>query len=324
MTIPGAVFRVVGQTMKALMRQLLVFLLAVFAITAASAAPRAEHVFIISIDGGKPAVIAQSHMPVLQQLVAEGAHTWVADTTYPSITLPSHTSMLTGVGPGVHKVLWNEWIPSNGLVTVPTIFVIAKQAGLSTAMFVGKEKFRHLDLPGSLDVFEFNPANSTNVTKTMAGDLKPMKEDTVLAKYVAQDAARYIRDKKPNLCFIHFTDTDNTGHKYGWGSPEQIQAFADVDVALGVVVQAVRDAGIADSSVIIVSADHGGHAKTHGLSIPDDMLIPWIAWGAGVKKNFEITAPVVTYDTAATALWLLDLPRSDSLEGKPVTSAFEP
>jgi hypothetical protein len=38
-----------------------------------SAAPRAEHVFIISIDGGKPAVIAQSAMPVLNRLVREGA-----------------------------------------------------------------------------------------------------------------------------------------------------------------------------------------------------------------------------------------------------------
>src|SRR5580693_2061824 len=104
--------------MKDLFRRLGVLLVAVMAALAAAAAPRAEHVFIISIDGGKPAVIAQSDMPVLKQLVAEGAHTWVADTTYPSITLPSHTSMLTGVGPDKHRVLWNEWIPSNGLVKV--------------------------------------------------------------------------------------------------------------------------------------------------------------------------------------------------------------
>src|SRR5260370_28484192 len=52
---------------------------------------RAEHVFIISIDGGKPAVIGQSQMPVLQKLVAEGAHTWTANTIFPSKTLPAHT-----------------------------------------------------------------------------------------------------------------------------------------------------------------------------------------------------------------------------------------
>jgi predicted AlkP superfamily pyrophosphatase or phosphodiesterase len=310
--------------MKAPMFRLIVLVVAGWMALAASAAPRAEHVFIISIDGGKPAVIAQSDMPVLKQLVADGAHTWVADTTYPSITLPSHTSMLTGVGPSRHMVLWNAWIPSNGLVKVPTIFVVAKHAGYSTAMFVGKEKFRHLDLPGSLDEFDFNQDAATQITKSMAGSAKPMKEGTVSAKIVAHDAAWYIRRKKPNLCFIHFTDTDDTGHKYGWGSPEQIKAFADVDAALGVVVKAIRKAGIADESVVIVTADHGGHAKTHGLSIPDDMNIPWITWGKGVKKNFEITNAVVTYDTAATALWLLDLPRADSLQGKPVTSAFEP
>lgn len=310
--------------MNKLIIRLFAFVLTAWLATLSTiAAPRVQHVFIISIDGGKPAVIAQSKMPTLQRLVAEGACTWVADTTYPSITLPSHTSMLTGVGPGKHKILWNEWIPSNGLVTVPTIFTLAKQAGFSTAMFVGKEKFRHLDVPGSLDVFDFNPAESTNITKTMAGDARPMKEDTVLAAKVALNAARYILARKPNLCFIHFTDTDNTGHKYGWGSPEQISAFADVDAALTVVLRALYEADIADQSVIIVTADHGGHDKTHGLSIPDDMNIPWIVWGKGVKKNFKITAPVITYDTAATALWLLDIPRPDFLDGKPVTSAFE-
>jgi predicted AlkP superfamily pyrophosphatase or phosphodiesterase len=289
----------------------------------ATAAPRVRHVFIISIDGGKPAVIQQSDMPVLKQLAAEGARTWVAHTIYPSITLPAHTSMLTGVGPDQHKILWNEWIPSNGLVTVPTIFAEAKQAGFSTAMFVGKEKFRHLALPGTLDEFDFNPRDKVEVTKIVAGEAKAMKEPTVLARDVAQDAAPFIVSNQPALCFIHFTDTDNTGHQYGWGSPEQIRAFGDVDVALGVVLKAIRAAGLADQSVVIVTADHGGHGKTHGLSIPDDMNIPWIAWGRGVRRNFEITAPVMTCDTAATALWLLDLPRPDNLDGKPVTSAFE-
>ena len=75
-------------------RSALIALVSAFALTL-SAAPRTEHVFIISIDGGKPAVIAQSAMPVLNRLVREGACSWTATTIYPSITLPSHTSMLT-------------------------------------------------------------------------------------------------------------------------------------------------------------------------------------------------------------------------------------
>ena len=85
----------------------------------------------------------------------------------------------------------------------------------------------------------------------------------------------------------------------------------------------IEAAGITGSSVILIIADHGGHEKTYGLNIPDDMTIPWIAWGQGVKKSFTLTAPVTTCDTAATALWLLDLPRPAEFDGRPVERAFE-
>jgi predicted AlkP superfamily pyrophosphatase or phosphodiesterase len=276
---------------------------------AAFSSPGADHVFIISIDGGKPAVIAQSDMPVLRQLAGEGACTWAARTIYPSVTLPSHTSMLTGVGPDKHHVRWNTWRPRKGVVGVPTIFAEAKTAGFSTAMFVGKEKFRHLVLPGTVDQFEFGPA-------------EPHKPSTVTSRIVAQGAAGYILEHKPNLCFIHFTDPDNTGHKYGWGSAHQIKAFNEVDAALAEIVKAIEAAGISQESVLIITADHGGHGKTHGGKKPEDMLIPWIAWGKNVRRGFTITGPVMTCDTAATALWLLGVPVPKAFDGNPVTSAF--
>jgi arylsulfatase A-like enzyme len=127
---------------------------------AVNAAPRTEHVFIISIDGGSPAVIQRSKMPVLKKLVKEGACSWTAQTIKPSITLPSHTSMLTGVGADKHKITWNNWSPAKGVVGVPTVFTAAKQAGFSTAMFVGKEKFRHLLQPGTVDEFCYDRAAS--------------------------------------------------------------------------------------------------------------------------------------------------------------------
>ena len=275
-------------------------LLACLAAPAVSA-PNVQHVFIISFDGGKPAVMQQSQMPTLTAMLAEGAGTWKAQTIFPSITLVAHTSMLTGVTPTRHKVDWNDWIPSKGLVTVPTIFTLAKQKGLSTAMFVGKEKFKHLNVPGTLDQFAIPSYN---------------------AKLVAEAAARYIVAKKPNLCFIHFADSDGAGHKYGWGSPEQKTAFADEDAALQTVKDAIKQAGIGGTSVIILSADHGGHEKTHGSRSPEDMIIPWITWGAGVRRGVVITAPVTTYDTAATALWLLHVPVPIDWDGKPVMSAY--
>jgi predicted AlkP superfamily pyrophosphatase or phosphodiesterase len=309
--------------MFALYRRLIVFCSFWFLALATLAGPHADHVFIISLDGGKPAAMQESEMPVLNRLLAEGAHTWTAKTIFPSKTLPSHVSMLTGLGPDKHHVLWNDWIPTNGLVPVPTVFSEAKAADLSTAMFVGKEKFRHLLLPGTVDDFDFNPGHSQRITKAVAGEKAMSTEGTVLAKFVAEDAAQYIISHKPSLCFIHFSDADDAGHKYGWGSTEQKQTFAGIDAALGVILKAIHQAGIARQSVIILTADHGGHNKTHGLNTPDDMNIPWIVWGANVKHGFAITAPVVTYDTAATALWLLGVPRPKNLDGFPVSSAFE-
>lgn len=286
------------------------------------AAPKVQHVFIVSIDGGKPAAISRSRMPLLKELAAEGACTWVASTIFPSITLPSHTSMLTGVGPQKHHILWNTWKPQAGVVRVPTIFAEAKKAGFSTAMFVGKEKFRHLLQPGTIDEFDFDAPDAAAHGAVTMDKTAPAKVQTVLARTVAKHAAQYILRQKPNLCFIHFTDTDDIGHRYGWGSPQQLQAFARVDAALAQVLQAIDQAGILQDSVLIVTADHGGHDRTHGTRRPEDMTIPWIAWGKGVRPHCTITAPVNTCDTAATALWLLDVPRPDSLDGKPVTTAF--
>jgi len=285
------------------------------------AAPRAEHVIVISIDGGKPAVIAESEMPTLKKMAAEGAVTWQASTIFPSKTLPSHTSMLTGVGPDKHQVLWNDFSPIKGKVKVPTAFSLlrAVDAKAVTGMFVCKQKFRHLWIEGTLDTFDFGgPIQDTPVAAS-----PEIEKDKKPAQLVAKNASAWIKEKKPKLLFVHFADPDTAGHKDGWGSPQQKEAFKVTDQALWQVWTAVKEAGIADSTVILISADHGGHDKTHGLNIPDDMIIPWVAWGKGVKANTTISSPVTTYDTAATALWLLDVPLPAEFDGKPVTSAFE-
>ncbi|HEX4924981.1 MAG TPA: ectonucleotide pyrophosphatase/phosphodiesterase [Bdellovibrionales bacterium] len=262
-------------------------------------APRVPHVFIISIDGGKPDVIRKSQMPMLLGLVTQAAATWKARTVEPNVTLPSHTSMLTGVSPKRHKITWNSWEPSKGLVRVQTIFAKAKAAGLKTALFAAKEKFRHLNVPETLDVFAL-PAGSPGVS---------------------QEAAKYIIETKPNLAFMHLPEADSTGHKYGWGSSKQKSALRTVDAAIATIVEAVHQAGIAEQSVVIVTADHGGIGLSHGLPIAANYTIPWIAHGAGVVRGKALPSGIRTIDTAATALWLLDLPTA-GIEGRPVTSAF--
>lgn len=281
---------------------------------------RAKHIFIISFDGGKPQVMRDSDMPVLKKLADEGAVSWTAQTIFPPKTLPAHTSMLTGLGPEKHKVLWNDFSALLGKVKVPTIFTLARQKypTLGTAMFPGKVKFRHLWQKDSLDVFDFNgPQEDIPIANT-----PEIETQIVPSQVAARNASAYIIAKKPNLCFIHFPDPDSAGHKSGWGSPEQKEAFKVSDQALGQVIKTINQAGIISESVILITADHGGRDKTHSENIPEDMTIPWIAWGKGVKKNFAITQPVTTCDTAATVLWLLDVPHPPNLDGKPVTEAF--
>jgi predicted AlkP superfamily pyrophosphatase or phosphodiesterase len=281
---------------------------------------RAKHVFVVSIDGAKPAVIAESEMPVLKQLADEGAVTWEASTIFPSKTLPSHTSMLTGVGPDKHQVLWNDFSPLKGFVKVPTVFSLVKAAEPEalTAMFVGKMKFRHLWLDGSVDVFDFGGPQ----TRAPVAGSAELEKDKKPSQMVAKQAVDWLSRNTPRLAFLHFSDPDTAGHKSGWGSPEQKEAFKVTDQALGQFLRALKGSPMAEDSVVIISADHGGHDKTHGDNIPDDMLIPWVAWGKGVKAGQVISAPVTTYDTAATALWLLGVPVPEGFDGKPVVSAF--
>jgi predicted AlkP superfamily pyrophosphatase or phosphodiesterase len=283
------------------------------AVLAAPKPPRVKHVFIISYDQGNPSLMQRTELPTFHQMAAAGARTWEAYTIVPSITLPSHVSMLTGVGIQKHQISWNDHRPDRGHVQVPTVFSLAKERGLKTAMFVGKEKLQTLEIPGTIDVLVW-----------------PQPTDD--AKSIARAFAAEFGKSKPNLTFLHFRDPDTVGHATGAYSPEKIQSLKDCDEALTTIKNAVAAAGVLNDSVFILTADHGAHdtknreGKTvgsHGDSRPEDVLIPWVAWGKGVRKNFDITAPVLQYDTAATALWLLKVPLPEHFWGRPVTSAFK-
>jgi predicted AlkP superfamily pyrophosphatase or phosphodiesterase len=272
--------------------------------------PRASHVVIISYDMGGADLMKTADMPVFQKLLSESAYTWNAYTIGPSVTLPSHTSMLTGVGIQKHQITWNEWQPEKPLVQVPTIFALARQHGYSTMMLAGKEKFRQLVVPDTLDTFAVSGT----------------------ARQVGDAFAAAAKITFPNLAFLHFADPDTIGHKFGARSPEQLAAFKECDLALHTILQTINASPGASRTVLIVTAEHGAHnivtadgktVATHGTADTADVVIPWIAWGAGVKRQHEITAPVVTYDTAATALWLLGIPVPEHVWGRPITAAFD-
>jgi phosphopentomutase len=143
---------------------------------------------------------------------------------------------------------------------------------------------------------------------------------------VATEAEKLIAAHKPDLLFIHFPDVDGAGHENGWGSPQQIATIEKTDGQLARLFAALDRAGIRASTLVILSADHGGAGFTHGADDTRSRHIPWIAVGPGVKRGFDLTQlaalEVRTEDTAATICYLLGLPQQLYFDGKPVLAAF--
>src|SRR5512142_3226669 len=110
-------------------------------------AARARRVVILSIDGLRPDAIVPAPMQHLIVLMQHGAYSLSAQTTYPSVTLPSHASMLTGMCPSKHGVNWNDYLPERGYAKGPSLFDLAHAAGLRTYMFVTKKKLMQVTEP---------------------------------------------------------------------------------------------------------------------------------------------------------------------------------
>jgi predicted AlkP superfamily pyrophosphatase or phosphodiesterase len=123
------------------------------------------------------------------------------------------------------------------------------------------------------------------------------------------------------VLFIHFGITDGMGHAYGWLSPEQLSVIFRADEALGQLLNELDARALRSETLLIISADHGGHGTTHGSSSPEDMTIPWIATGPGIQPK-ALTSFVQTTDTAATAAFALGLQIPAEWDGAPVYEAF--
>jgi arylsulfatase A-like enzyme len=229
-----------------------------------------------------------------------------ARTVAESVTLPSHTSMLTGVSPQRHGVLWNSDRPDRAYPNVPTLFEVAKRAGLTTAIVTGKAKFVALARPESVDW--------ASVAK--AGDDE-----------VAAAAAGVIRSHAPDVVFVHFGGPDGAGHSKGWGTPQQLAAVEKADHAVGEVLRAIDDAKLADATLVILSADHGGAGRSHGPDDPRSRHIPWVAAGPGIRRNYDLTRDptlvINTVDTFATVCYFLGLVPEGPIEGRPVLQVQE-
>jgi arylsulfatase A-like enzyme len=307
---------------------------------------RAERVVVISIDGCRPDAFDAADATTIKALIARGASCPKAETVRPSITLPSHTAMLTGLDFKHHGVVWNNYRP--GYLVHPSVFSVVQQSGKKSAMLFSKDKFHFLANPACVS-WIYGPPTPNKVPKsedfTDVEQLKEMlrKEEeaakqppkknarpptpvpgdlmTTADKLAAAFALAW-PEQKWALTFIHFREPDANGHRKGWMGPEYIAAVKTVDQAIASVVETIEKNGGFEKTALIITADHGGSNRGHyrwsDPDKPENVTIPWICVGPGVPAGLKIDRVIHTYDTAPTALALLGLGSPMGIDGKAV------
>jgi predicted AlkP superfamily pyrophosphatase or phosphodiesterase len=243
--------------------------------------PDRHRIVVLSIDGCRPDALEAAGARNLLEFGARGARAMRALTIPLSLTLPSHSSMLSGFSLEGHGVDWNGPIPERGYIKVPTIFNVAHAAGQRTIMVMGKDKFLTLLQPNTLDEVH-----------ELAGD-----EDAIM-----EQAIWIARKGNFDLMFVHLPNPDITGHVMGWMSAPYLAKIAHIDQLFSWLLQALPS-----DATVIVTADHGGHDLGHGTDTEVDRHIPWMIDGPRIKKGVVVARDIATTDTAATALHLLGL-----------------
>jgi predicted AlkP superfamily pyrophosphatase or phosphodiesterase len=298
----------------------------------------AERVLIVSIDGLRPDAVQAAKAETLKGLIARGAYCATAQTIRPSVTLPSHTSMLSGLDAPRHQVYWNSY--HRGYLPYPTVFSVVAQSGAKSAMIFSKDKFHFLahprcvnfvygppvpDKPAPPEDYRDPDQQETLLLRQREAALRPEERNTT-----ADDLARVFTAEWPRgsfrLTFLHFREADVMGHRRGWMSPDYLEAVASIDRALGAVVATVERNGGFEKTALIVTSDHGGSGRDHYWFLQpgkaENLTIPWICVGPGVPAGLRIERSIRTVDTAPTALALIGLGSPANIEGKAVSEVL--
>lgn len=257
---------------------------------------------LLMIDGLRPDAITPERTPALQSVIERGATSLQAQSVMPSVTLPCHTSIFHSIPPERHGIMDNDWHsmarPVRGLADQ------IKLHDRKAAFIYNWEPLRNLSKPGSLYYSYF----IDSAYDLQNGDAR-----------MAEAGVQAIQSGEHDFIFLYFGTVDSAGHAFGWMTDGYFQQVAFIDT----LVQRVLDA-LPASATIIIQADHGGHDRTHGTPMPEDMNIPWIIAGPRIAAGARISVPVSLLDTAPTIAHVLGIPAPADWEGSVIHSAFLP
>jgi predicted AlkP superfamily pyrophosphatase or phosphodiesterase len=250
---------------------------------------------VISIDGLRPDYVtaADAHgakVPNLRRFMHEGTYADGVTGVVPTVTYPSHTTLVTGVWPAKHGILANTtfdplqrnyqgWYWYTEDIREPTLWDAAAQAGRTTAsvqwpVTVGAKitwnipefwragtaedakLLRVLITPGLLEEAR------KHLGEYRGGIDASTEGDEVRGKY----AAWILEKKKPGLLTLHLTALDHIEHETGVFSAEDIAVLERLDAVIGQVRAAAEDVAPGRAYVAVVS-DHGFANYDHELNL---------------------------------------------------------
>lgn len=270
-----------------------------------------EHVIVIGLDGTSPDGIRTANTPVIHSLINDGAVKWNVRTVLPSSSSPNWASMIMGAGTEAHGITDNDWGRAD--YTLPPI--VSDEDGIFPTIFGWVRRNKPQAEIGA--VYQWGGFGRLFEKSAVNYDKNMPNETSTAAEF-----ANYIKAKKPVLGFMHLDHIDDAGHEHGHSTPEYYAAVAKADTLIGQVLQAIKDAGISNNTLVIITADHGGVGYGHGGATVEEAEITMVLHGAGVKKGYTVQQQVYTYDLAATIAFALHIVPPYAWTGRPIKSAF--
>ncbi len=253
-------------------------LAAALACFAQAPAPKDRTVVIVSIDAFPFYAFENPQLPVptLRRLMKEGVAARGMRVSNPSVTWPSHTSMVTGVWPAKHGVLYNglltrpnggfkvePWRNKTEMVRAPTVYDLAHGAGLTTAQVdwvaiynAPTITWQFAEVPNVEGPIEREMIAAGLITTEEVGGFNK-RGVTWRDRMWTAAAAHILRRHKPNLMLFHTLNLDSTQHRYGPKNLAAETAMAFADDRVREILDALRAAGTLDRTTVLVVSDHG-------------------------------------------------------------------
>ena len=246
-----------------------------------------SHVIVIGVDGAG-SWFKDADTPNFDEIFKNGAITYKALSSKPTISAECWGSMLIGVGPEIHRLTNSivSNVPYDVNSPFPSVFRRIREAFPDAVL-------------GSF--CDWNPI-TYGIVENNIGVSHATAHDTELTPIVCD----YIIENKPDFLFVHFDSVDGAGHSTGYGLSAFIERIHEVDKLIGDVYSAIKNAEMIEDTLFIVIADHGGtndeNCKgSHGGWTDEEKYVTFAAVGRGINKteieemNIRDLAAIVLY-----------------------------